>query len=252
MDVVRLLPNTPHPRLLLIGPTELIGTQGPEPARSRQQLVELCAWLLEHPGSTATQMRTGMAIADGTRRSNLSRLRTWLGVDPSGVPYLPDAYSGNIRLHDCVDSDWQHLRLLLRGGADRASDTVLVAALELVRGAPLADAAPGQWHWAEELRTDISSALRDVGLVLTDRAIAAGDLDLARWAASRALVVAPEDEQLLCARIRTEHRAGNRAEVDRLVQRVTRQARLLGVDLLPETVSLCQEVVEGRVRARQA
>ena len=88
--------------------------------------------------------------------------------------------------------------------------------------------------------------------MLTDRALARGDIDLARWAAARALVVAPEDEQLLCARIRTEHRAGNRSDVERLVNQVTRQARLLDVDLLPETVELCQQVIEGRLRARQA
>ncbi|MFZ0530709.1 MAG: bacterial transcriptional activator domain-containing protein, partial [Propionicimonas sp.] len=252
MDIVRLLPDVARPQVLLIGPADLVGAQGAEPTRSRQQLVELCAWLLEHPGSSATAMSAGMALAEGTRRSNLSRLRAWLGTDPAGEPYLPDAYSGRISLHPAVSSDWEHLQLLLRPGADRVGDPALVAALELVRGAPLAQAAPGQWHWAEELRTDISSALRDVGLVLADRALASGDLDLARWAAARALVVAPEDEQLLCARIRTEHRAGNRPEVERLVNQVTRQARLLGVDLLPDTVTLCQQVIEGRLRARRA
>ncbi|MCC6497192.1 MAG: LysM peptidoglycan-binding domain-containing protein [Propionibacteriaceae bacterium] len=251
VDVVRLVPST-HPQVWLIGPTDLHGATGPEPTRSRQQLVELCAWLLEHPGSTATAMAAALAVAEGTRRSNLSRLRTWLGDDNDGQPYLPDAYSGRILLHAAVTSDWQRLQLLLSPGIDRVGDSTLIAALELVRGAPLADAAPGQWHWAEELRTDISSALRDVGVTLTDHALARGDIDLARWAAARALVVAPEDELLLCARIRTEHRAGNRVDVERLVNQVTRQARMLGVDLLPETVELCQQVVEGRIRARRA
>lgn len=251
VDVVRIVPSA-HPQVWLIGPTELHGATGPEPSRSRQQLVELCAWLLEHPGSTATAMAAGLAVAEGTRRSNLSRLRNWLGDDPDGQPYLPDAYSGRILLHPAVSSDWQRLQLLLSPGIDRVGDSTLLAALELVRGAPLADAAPGQWHWAEELRTDISSALRDVGVTLAEHALARGDIDLARWAAARALVVAPEDEQLLCARIRTEHRAGNRADVERLVSQVTRQARMLGVDLLPETVELCQQVIEGRLRARRA
>jgi hypothetical protein len=250
VDIVRLVPATGHPQVLLIGPAELRGASGPEPARSRQQLVELCAWLLEHPGSTATAMATGLAVAEGTRRSNLSRLRAWLGSAPDGSLYLPDAYSGHVLLHPDVTSDWQRLHLLLAPGIDKVGDNTLVAALDLVRGAPLADAAPGQWHWAEELRTDLACALRDVGVVLAERALARGDIDLARWAASRALVAAAEDEQLLCARIRTEHRAGNTAEVERLVNHVTRQARLLGVDLLPETVQLCQQAIEGRVRAR--
>ena len=252
MDIVRLLPVADAPRALLIGPVDLVGAAGPEPVRSRQQLVEACVWLLDHPGRSATEMSLGLGVAEGTRRSNLSRLRAWLGSDPSGKPYLPDAYSGRIRLHPAVTSDWESMLALLRPGVDRVGDATLVAALELVRGAPLADVAPGLWHWAEELRTDMSSALRDVGLVLAERALNNGDIDLARWAASRALVVAPEDEQLLCARIRTEHRAGNRAEVERLVNQVSRQARLLEVDLLPETVALCQQVIEGRLRAQRA
>ena len=251
VDVVRLVPAG-NPRVLLIGPTELQGTSGPEPLRSRQQLVELCAWLLEHPDSSPTAMAAGLQVAEGTRRSNLSRLRVWLGDDREGAPYLPDAYSGRIALHGSVTSDWHQVQLLLAPGIDRVGDATLLTALEQVRGAPLADAAPGQWHWAEELRTDISSALRDAGVVLTDRALARGDIDLARWAAARSLVVAPEDELLLCARIRTEHRAGNRTDVERLVHQVTRQARVLGVDLLPETVELCQQVIEGRLRAREA
>ena len=174
----------------------------------------------------------------------------WLGDAPDGAAYLPDAYSGRVLLHPGVTSDWYRLQVLLAPGVNRVGDSTLVAALDLVRGAPLADAAPTQWHWAEELRTDVSCALRDVGVVLAERALARGDVDLARWAASRALVVAPEDEQLLCARIRTEVRASNTAEVERLVNHVTRQARVLGVDLLPETVELCQQALEGRARAR--
>lgn len=252
VDIVRLIPAAAHPQVLLIGPADLLGANGPEPTRSRQQLVEVCAWLLEHPGSAATAMAAGLSVAEGTRRSNLSRLRAWLGDAPDGKPYLPDAYSGRILLHPGISSDWHQLQVLLRPGIDRVDDSTLIAALELVRGAPVADAAPSQWHWAEELRTDISSALRDVGVVLAERALDRGDIDLARWAAARALVVAPEDELLLCARIRTEHRAGNVADVERLVNQVTRQARILGVDLLPETVLICQQAIEGRLRAQRA
>ena len=128
----------------------------------------------------------------------------------------------------------------------------LQAALELVRGAPLADAAPGQWHWAEELRTDMISCVRDIGVELADRALLAGDVERARWAAARALLVAPGDELLLAARIRTEHQAGNAAETERLTLQLAAHARTLGVDLDPETVALLQRVMEGQVRARLA
>jgi hypothetical protein len=241
-----------HPTLLVLGPVELLGATGSPPSRAAKQCLEYCGWLLEHPGRTARDMAAALAVAEGTRRSNMSRLRSWLGSDADGDAYLPDAYTGRIALHGAVSSDWQHVQILTGGGVNRASDDALRAALQLLRGAPLADAAPGQWHWAEELRTDMISCLRDIGVELTGRALAAGDLGLARWAAARALVAAPGDELLLAARIRTEHRAGNAAETERLTLQLAGQARRLGVDLDPATVALLQEVVEGRVRARMA
>lgn len=241
-----------HPVLRLLGPIELHGAAGVAPARAARQCLEYCGWLLEHPGTTPAEMGTVMGVAEGTRRSNMSRLRSWLGSDELNQPYLPDAYSGRILLHPAVSSDWQRLQILTSRGVNRASTSGLEAALHLVRGAPLADAAPGQWHWAEGLRTDMLSAIRDIGVELTGRALAESNLDLARWAASRALLVAPGDELLLVARIKTEHRAGNHPEVERLTLQLAAHARLLEVDLLPETVDVLQEMMEGQVRARLA
>ena len=244
--------SSSHPVLQLLGPIELHGAAGIPPARAARQCLEYCGWLLEHPGTTAVEMGAVMGVAEGTRRSNVSRLRSWLGVDELDQPYLPDAYSGRIFLHPAVSSDWQRLQIITSGGINRASASALEAALQLVRGAPMADAAPGQWHWAEGLRTDMLSAIRDIGVELTDRALAESNLDLARWAASRALQVAPGDELLLVARIKTEHRAGNHPEVERLTLQLAAHARLLEVDLLPETVDVLQEMMEGQVRARLA
>jgi hypothetical protein len=96
------------------------------------------------------------------------------------------------------------------------------------------------------------SCVRDTGVELARRAIDDGDLDLARWAAARALAAAPGDELLVATRIRTEHLAGNPAETERLTLQLAAQARRLGVDLDPATVALLQEVMEGQVRARLA
>jgi LysM repeat protein len=241
-----------HPTLQLLGPIELLGATGPIPSRAAKQCLEYCAWLLENPGKTAQAMVAALAVAEGTRRSNMSRLRSWLGASPDGEAYLPDAYTGRISLHPAVSSDWQRLQILTSTGVNRASDESLEAALELVRGAPLADAAPGQWHWAEELRTDMISCVRDIGVELADRALLVGDLERARWAASRALLAAPGDELLLAARIRTEHAAGNTADTERLTLQLAAQSRALGVDLNEETVLLLQQIVEGQVRARLA
>jgi LysM repeat protein len=241
-----------HPILQLMGPIELLGATGTVPPRAAKQCLEYCGWLLENPGRTAQAMVAALAVAEGTRRSNMSRLRSWLGNNPDGEAYLPDAYTGRIALHPAVSSDWQRLQIFTASGVNRASDESLQAALELVRGAPLADAAPGQWHWAEELRTDMISCVRDIGVELAERALLAGDLERARWAASRALLAAPGDELLLAARIRTEHAAGNVPETERLTLQLAAQARTLGVDLDDETVMLLQRVMEGQVRARLA
>lgn len=240
------------PILRLLGPVDLASPRGEVPPRAGRQCLEYCAWLLEHPGTTALAMASALVIAEGTRRSNMSRLRTWLGVDPDGQPYLPDAYSGRILLHPSVSSDWQRLQILTAAGVNKTSTSGLHAALELVRGAPLADAAPGQWHWAEELRTDMVSVIRDIGVEVSSRALAEHDIDLARWSAARALVAAPGDELLLATRIRTEHLAGNAKETERLTLQLAAQARSLGIDLDVETVVLLQEVMEGRARARMA
>lgn len=240
------------PLLRMLGPIDLVDAAGDPPERAARQCLEYCAWIMANPGSTAVEMGASLLVADSTRRSNMSRLRAWLGHDTEGNPYLPDAYSGRIHLADSVSSDWEQFRALIAAGVVRTPPDRLRLALELVRGAPLADAAPSQWGWAEEMRSDMVATIRDVALVLSRHALAERDWELARWAANRGLVAAPEDELLLCERIRVEHAQGYIDEVTRLVVRLTRSASALGVDLLPETVALCQEVMEGRVRARRA
>lgn len=242
----------PGPMVQLLGPIDLTGATGTEPIRARKQCIEYCAWLLENPGRTSREMASQLFVAEATRRSNMSRLRTWLGHDPKGLPYLPEAYSGRITLHDEVISDWQLLQQLVPGDIRQAKDSTLVAALEMVRGAPLADAAPQQWGWAEELRLDMVSMIRDIAWVLADRARQIGDLDRVRWATSRGLTAAPDDELLMSQRLRAEHEAGNISESERLSRRIIARARTLDVDLLDDTVDLLQEIAEGQVRARRA
>ena len=239
-----------HPTLMLLGPIQLLGAAGPPPARAERSCIEYCAWMVEHPGATASQMAAALLVAEGTRRSNVSRLRGWLGTAEDGTAYLPEAYTGRLYLEPLVSSDWQRLRALISPGINRVPVPTLVSALKLVRGAPLADAAPGQWHWAEELRSDMVSVIRDIGARVGEAALADGDIDLARWAAGRALVAAPGDEVLMRLRLRTEHRAGNRPDVERIVLQLTRHARVLGIDLDDETVRAIQEAIEGQPRAR--
>lgn len=244
--------DTAHPVLLMLGPVAIEGACGTPPSRAVKQCAEYCAWLLAHPGQTATAMAADLQVAEPTRRSNMSRLRNWLGESPAGEPYLPDAYSGRIELHPGVTSDWEQFCLLTAGGINRAQSTALRDALALVRGAPLADAAPWQWQWAENMRTDMISAIRDAGVVLSEHALTLGDIDLSRWAIGQASLAAPEDELLLACLAKTEYRAGNHDEVRKLALRITRNARHTGIDLQERTVEALQQVMEGRSRTRHA
>lgn len=247
-----LPPDVPtHPTLLLLGPVELVGAAGEPPRHARKQCEEYCAWLLSNPGKTATAMSEAMVVAEPTRRSNMSRLRTWLGSDPQGQPYLPDAYSGRIQLHADVSSDWERFIMLTAGGVNRSTIAALRQAMSLVRGAPLANSAPWQWQWAEGLRTDMVSAIRDAGVVLAELALEIDEFDLARWALGRGFAAAPDDELLLATLAKVEHYCGNGDDVKRIAMQLTRQARLAGVDLQDHTVTILQEALEGRRRARE-
>ena len=232
-----------HPYLNVLGPIELVNARGVPPNRAPKQCLEYCGWLLHHPGQTSTAMTRSLLVAEGTRRSNMSRLRIWLGNDEVGKPYLPDAYSGRIKLHPDVSSDWEYLNMLMVGGVQKAGNEAMIQSLGLVRGAPLADSAPGQWHWAEQWRFEMIKAIRDIGVTLANRAIDKQDLDLARWAATTALIAAPEDDKLMTVRLRTEHLAGNRMEVNRLAMHVTRMARTIGHDLPDEMIALIHTVL---------
>ncbi|MDO4412583.1 LysM peptidoglycan-binding domain-containing protein [Cutibacterium sp.] len=252
-DVARLpVPagQVPFPVLRLLGPVDLVGARGNPPTKARRQCLEYCAWLLCHPGARSVQMADALMVAEPTRRSNVSRLRRWLGTDDDGQPYLPEGYDGSLRLAEVVSSDWERLELLVAGGIATAPLANLMSALDLVRGAPLADAAPGQWHWAEEWRIDMIQMIRDIGVEVARRAMDARDFDLAARALARATVACPEDEVLLVARIKLADELDDRGEVERLVYVLSRQARRLGVDLSEETISVLQEVMEGHVRAR--
>lgn len=244
----------PEPTVLLLGDVSLENASGSPPTRARMQCVEYCAWLLQHPGATAIQMQQGLLVAEGTRRSNMSRLRTWLGVAPDGQRYFPDAYSGHISLHPSVSSDWERFEALTSGGVNLASDTMLREALSLVRGAPLANVA-FQWPWAEDLRTTMEGTIVDAACVLFDRSLTADDTSTAQWALRQGRLAAPADENLASREVQYWAYRGDRPKVDQAVLALTRSARAAGTDLHPATVTRIQQAlhsfagVPGRLHA---
>ena len=162
-------PAIAGPCLRILGPVDVVGAAGELPGRSRGQALEMMAWLLWHPGATATEMTAGLSIAEGTRRATLSRLRGWLGAGPDGEPYVPAAYSGRVRLHTAVTSDWHQLCALVGRDPAAAHTDALHAAYRLVRGPVLRGTPPGRWAWAGGLRADACEFVATISDVLQAR-----------------------------------------------------------------------------------
>jgi nucleoid-associated protein YgaU len=236
------------PRLRLFGDVRLEGASGQPPVKAGRRCLEYCGWLLTNPGATASEMTAALFVTDGTRRSNLSRLRSWLGVSPDGEAYLPEAYSGRITLHPDVSSDWADLRRIVAAGVNHTPPGRLRAALALVDGATIADAAPGEWAWADGLRGEMSELVRDAAVVLSRAERAQGDLDAAHWACARGRLVAPDDELLGRELMLIADAAGRPHEVSSVLRRLGRAAASRGADLDPATVELGQRLLEGGPR----
>ena len=232
-----------HPTLLLMGEVELTAAAGTMPSRSVGQCLEYCAWLLAHPGSRATAMMRDLLVADTTRRSNMSRLRTWLGADADGLPYLPDAYTGRISLNDRVTSDWEQFEGLLSGGVNLASTANLRRALQLVRGEPLGSFS-FQWLWAQQLRADMVAMIVDAACVLADRSLSQRDPDTALWAVQRGRLAAADDA-LAVREIQALAMAGRLPEAERAVLALNRATRAGGRDLAPEDARRVQEALRA-------
>lgn len=192
-----------HPRVAVLGPTQLLhpaGSRGRDPRRC----LEYAAYVVEHPGAQTAQIADVFCVTAATVRTVMAYLRGWLDAHPGDdLPYLSLAYQGGYSMHDDVRSDWEDFQLLTNPKPQAAAEEHLVRALEFVRGTPFADAYPGEWRWAEQLRIDIARDVRDVAHELTSRALDRNLIDLARWAAGRGLSANPEDEQLLLDRYRT-------------------------------------------------
>lgn len=202
------------PSLVLLGEPTIVDAAGTPPSRARQQTIEYCAWLLFHPGSTAATMARGLSVAEGTRRSNLSRLRTWLGVDAAGQRYLPEAYLGRIRLDERITSDWHRLLATLDGPVRGASDHALRDALAQVGGPPLGTAAV-RWPWARSLHDDMTSMIIDLACEYADRSLVAQRVDDALWALQHVEQHVPGHDEIRIRLIKAHSRRPDKAATAR-------------------------------------
>ena len=201
-----------RPHLRLLGTIQArTGTTGTPTvvAKRKAFYTELLAFLVLHPQGVSIDQVVDAFGTDATQmRVHLSKVRSWLGVDPiTGGNYLPDATKspagiargmGVYQLVGVLADIDLFRRLRARGqarGPEGLSD--LQAALGLVTGEPFTGQRGRGWTWlADGVRIDqhMVCAVVDVAHTVTIAALHSGDLELARTATETALLAAPYED----------------------------------------------------------
>lgn len=208
-DLVRWeSPTLTSTKLTLLGPAGARTTgDAKTTAARRPYYVELLAYLVLHPaGSTADDLAEAFGITPERARVSMSNLRRWLGTDPNTkMPYLPDAKqthtSGTLGAYKlqgvlCDLNIFRRLRSRAQSKGTEGMDD-LISALRLVSGEPFSRLGDRDWSWLlEGDRWDqvITSAIVDVGHIVSAHALADNDTALALWAARTAYTASPYDE----------------------------------------------------------
>ena len=222
--------NMGAPRVLVLGPVEVVGASDDLAPGRRGRATELVAYLTLHPGATQHQLDEalwpGCRVSRNTRNPLVSRTRQWLGTNADGQPFLGlIAAEGAYVISPEVRSDWHEFRYLAERGmaAEKVDADDLIAALQLVRGRPFLGVNPAGYGWAEADAQDMISAIVDTAHALAEVALALGDARRARWAAAKGLSAEPFAELLFQDAIRAATAAGDRGEVQRLARLLRRR-----------------------------
>ncbi|WP_040339413.1 LysM peptidoglycan-binding domain-containing protein [Candidatus Blastococcus massiliensis] len=227
-------PDSARPRLTLLGPVAL-RAHGDEAAVAksglRRRYEETVAYLATRPhGATADEAATALQPARGGRTDPVSArayvhrvaagARAWLGTDPTtGQKHLSSGHRGRYTLTGVlVDADlFRQLRARAAVRDDGLPD--LLAALRLVSGPPFAQ-RPAGYEWLDGLDLTLTAAICDVAHQVVSTALADGDLAAAATASACALLVAPDDEQVLLDAMWVAFHQGHRAEAETYIGRI--------------------------------
>lgn len=253
------LPAADHPMIRVLGSVRVEGAKGIEPRTAKASYVAGCTaiatYLVLHPGATREELHHAIWPNERhddeknakKRNQYYSRTRRWLGSDEEGDAYLPVVSGDGHVLLDHVTSDW-HLWKALVGDDYRTTSTAdLAAAMGLVNGQPFT-AAPAKWFSFSDLdKENMLGEIVDVAHELTERALLAGDVAMARNASMKACIVDPASEIPVRDRLRTEAMAKNWTSFDKVTEDL--MARLAEMEAEPddETAELIDQL-RGRLR----
>jgi hypothetical protein len=221
-----------RPRLTLLGPVGA-RTSGTPLDRRKPYYIELFAYLATRAhGATNDEIATAFDITPGRVRTDINKLRQWLGTNPStGERFLPDALSPaaaaarGIGVYRVVESlvDVDLFRRLRLRGESRGSDGMddLLKALKLVHGRPFEKLRPSGWGWlfeGDRLDQHLTCAIADVAHTVVTYGLTGGELKVAREAVEIAMMSAPDEEVVLLDLAAVLDAEGHHGEAERVLR----------------------------------
>ncbi|GAA5079086.1 hypothetical protein [Streptomyces similanensis] len=241
----------PHaPEIRVLGPVEVTGVNS---TGHGPRMAQLAALLYFRPGRNADALCADMdpvsPWSTSTLNARIQGLRSSLGSDPCGNPYVPRRKSGEdpYRLTPAVRCDWtRFLQLVERAlplGPPGLPD--LEKALSLVRGRPFGGRP---LPWAEPCQQEMITRIIDVAHTVATYRTPAGphhDLHAARQAVAIGLEVDETAELLYRAWMRLEAARGNRSGLHTAITRVQQVNHELDCSLEPETTELINKLLHS-------
>ncbi|MFJ9380524.1 hypothetical protein [Streptomyces sp. NPDC101455] len=237
------------PEIRVLGPVEVTGV---EHTGHGPRMAQLAALLHFRPGRGADVLCSDMdpvsPWSPTTLNARMQGLRSCLGNDPAGNPYVPRRKSGGdpYRLSPGVCCDWSRfLQLAERAlplGPPGLPD--LERALALVRGRPFGGRP---LPWAEPYQQEMITRIVDVAHTIATCRTPAGpqhDLSTARRAVATGLDADETAELLYRDWLRIEHTAGNRQGLHTAITRVQQVNRALDCSLELETEQLINDLLD--------
>jgi DNA-binding SARP family transcriptional activator len=218
--------SPPDRASVLAAVVSYLGTHDDHPVPAERLQEAIWPLLDDDPSG---DVRAG-AVKDTTLRSTVSRARKALGKDSQGRHHLPAARVGAYQLGPRYKCDWTEFRRLVAAARTApASEAIELyrQALDKVRGRPFED-APAPWFtWADDspLVSDIEVAVVRAAEELGERALEAGETELAAWAARQGLRVIPVREHLTRVRMQAAFNAGDADGIEQAHTEAVRAVR---------------------------
>ncbi|MFJ8142704.1 hypothetical protein [Streptomyces sp. NPDC096013] len=236
------------PEIRVLGPIQVTGV---ERTGHGPRMAQLAALLFFRPGRGADALCSDMdpvsPWSSATLNARVQGLRSSLGNDPNGNPYVPrrKAADDPYRLSPRVRCDWTRFLQLVESALPLGPHGLpdLERALALVRGRPFGGRP---LPWAEPYQQEMVTRIVDVAHTVATYRTPPGphhDLSAARRAVATGLDVDETAELLYRGWLRIEAAAGNRQGLHTAIARVQQVNRGLDCSLELETEQLINDLL---------